>query len=59
MITLIILLAVIFWEHPKGRKGMGRREVTVLLKCLASVTAAQNTNDRPLDLMSLEEIKYI
>lgn len=34
---------------------MGKRGVTVLLKCLTSATAAQNANERTL--MSLEEMK--
>lgn len=55
MITLITLLDVIFREHPK-RKGMGKRGITVLLKCLASVTAAENANDRTLVLVSLKKL---
>lgn len=44
MITWITLLDVIFWEHPKG-KGMGKGGIIALLKCLISVTAAQNANE--------------
>lgn len=33
--------------------------MTMPLKCLSSSTVAQNANDGPIDLMSLEEIQYI
>lgn len=42
-----------------SRRAMELIEMSLPLKGFTSSTAAQNANDKLLDLMSLEEIQYI